>query len=1010
MKIPFPVSLCSTVVVVVALFTSPAKAALQLVTALNPSLGAPGNGNGDSWAPIISPDGRFVLFASTADNLVAMSASNGIPKSFPPSINVYLRDRLNHTTTLVSVNLSGTGGGDGNSFPTAISTNGQFALFESAADNLTANDTNNVNNVFLRDTVNGITWLVSAATNGASGNSGSRGSTMTPDGRFVAFVSDASNLVTNDINAIADVFVRDMQFGTTTLVSTGAVNAITATFPFISSSEAPEISPDGRYVAFSSTATNLVSGVTSVGEIYVRDLVGGTTTWASTNAQNISKLNGTGLCYNQSISGNGQYVSYEICTNSPSATNGFVLRFNQQTGLTDIVSTNAAIPAGSLQDKRSLNMTPDGRFIAYAANYNAKSTCINLWDSQTGTNILASADFTNGVIPNAFAYWPDVDPSGRYVLFVSTDTNMISRGGTISGVFLRDMLAGTTTLVSVDTTGSNLTVNPTAVPVLTADGSAVAFESSWANLDGRNYESDVFVRNLTNAASELISAHDPGLPSVTPNSPVELWAGSISTNGRYMAFSSLASNLAPNDTNGCLDVFVRDLATGQNTLASVALNGFSGSGSSYEPSISGSGRYVAFTSAATNLVTGEANPFMDNPPADIFVRDLQTGMTKLVSITTNGGFALSACHSSSISADGRYVLFASLAPNLAFGTTTGDNLFLRDSQAGRTYAVTASGYQSYAMTPDGGNVAFIGSIGSGNNLYVWNTSAASWIYTNTSAGLTNVSISPDAHWLVYVAGTSLFAQDLIAGTNCQIATGPIGSRAGLGFSADGRFLTYAGTNDVFVYDFQGGTNLLVSHAYNSPSPANGISDSPVISADGRFVAFRSFASNCVAGDSNGFPDVFLYDSLSNSTILVSANLSGAAGDNHSLIPAFSGDGQTLAFQSWASDLTSLDFNLGSDLLALNVFSIAAAGSTNSSSGFNAQITFAGEYGSSSSGQTPLISWPFIPEQAYSVQFKDDLTDPVWHTLNVPVTFIGSQAYLNDPTNSPMRFYRIVQGN
>ena len=159
--------------------------------------------------------------------------------------------------------MAGNGGGNGDSFPTGISTNGQFALFESRASDLVAGDTNNANDIFVRDMVNGLTTLVSVNTNGTSGDwfRTARGSVMTGDGRYVAFVSTASNLAPRDTNDIADVFVRDLQAGTTTLASVGAsTNSIPPVIGNAISSESPEITPDGRYVAFYSNATNLVPG------------------------------------------------------------------------------------------------------------------------------------------------------------------------------------------------------------------------------------------------------------------------------------------------------------------------------------------------------------------------------------------------------------------------------------------------------------------------------------------------------------------------------------------------------------------------------------------------------------------------------------------------------------------------------------------------------------------------------------------------------------------------------
>jgi Tol biopolymer transport system component len=256
---------------------------LQLVSALDPAQAPPAGGGGDSGRSIISPDGRFVLFASMANNLVLTTNGTPIPARFPPRLNVYLRDRANATTTLISVNLSGTAGGNDDSTPSGLSTNGQYVLFESSASDLVPGDTNNATDVFVRDVVNGTNMLVSVSTNGRVGNGASRSAVLTPDGLYVAFVSEANNLVLNDTNGIPDVFVRDLQAPSTTLVSVGAKSTygsppFGAFLYYLGSSEAPDITPDGRYVAFYSGATNLVPGVTTVGDIYVRDLVSGTTT------------------------------------------------------------------------------------------------------------------------------------------------------------------------------------------------------------------------------------------------------------------------------------------------------------------------------------------------------------------------------------------------------------------------------------------------------------------------------------------------------------------------------------------------------------------------------------------------------------------------------------------------------------------------------------------------------------------------------------------------------------
>jgi Tol biopolymer transport system component len=315
----------------------------QLVSALDSSQSAAAGGGGDSGAPVISPDGRYVLFASAAGNLLLTSNNTAIPARFPASLNVFLRDRTNGTTSLVSVNLTGMGGGNGDSLPVGLSTNGRYAVFESSASDLVSGDTNGATDVFVRDLAEGTTILVSVSANGDVGNGASRSPAMTPDGRYVAFVSAANNLVAGDTNGIADVFVRDLQAHVTTLASVGATPV-----SLTSSSESPDITPDGRYVAFYSTATNLVSGVVNAQDIYIRDLAGSTTVWASTDAGavGLSVLQASKVaCYNHTISADGKFVAYEASPayGSSPLYPGLILRYSLDTGLTDLVHTNAAI-------------------------------------------------------------------------------------------------------------------------------------------------------------------------------------------------------------------------------------------------------------------------------------------------------------------------------------------------------------------------------------------------------------------------------------------------------------------------------------------------------------------------------------------------------------------------------------------------------------------------------------------------------------------------------------------
>ena len=981
----------------------------QLISTSDAPESAVAGGGGDSGAPVISPDGRYVLFASSAGNLSLTSSNTAIPTRVLPVLNVFLRDRTNGTTSLVSVNLTGTGGGDDNSVPVDLSTNGRYAAFQSSASNLVAGDTNGATDIFVRDLVEGTTILVSVSTNGDVGNGASRSAVMTPDGRYVAFVSEANNLVARDTNGIPDVFVRDLQSGVTTLASVGAKRVTTG-----NSSEAPDITPDGRYVAFYSTATSLVAGTVNSQDIYVRDLVNGATTWASkgAGAAALSVLRASKVsCYNHAISADGRFVAYEASAAPGSIPSypGLILRCNLDTGATDLVHTNAAIQPPTSLDFFNLDMTPDGQRIVFVASTNGTSgstTCILLWDAGTGAITLVSGDLSNQVATNYNCDRPTIDPTGQLVGFSSTAANLTTN--MLRGdwhLYLRDLQAGATTLLDADTNGVGSPIGGLTMPCLSANGRFVAFECNDGNLvpNDRNHDSDVFVRDLATGAVELITAHDPTLASLTPNGSSWLSTCGVSADGNRVAFASDADNLVASDTNGFRDVFVRDRLNGTNMRVSVGTNGFGGDGNSFEPAISADGLYVAFTSYADNLVAGDANR-----ASDVFVRDLQTGLTTLVSVNSSGvGSGNKDSYSPIISSGGRYVMFRSKATNLAAGSFSGtENLFVRDMQAGTNYALTASGLCCAAMTPDGRFVAFVDMVGgSSGKLYVWASGTGSRVYTNSYISLTSVAISPDGNRIAYWAGSSsmtLFATDLAARTNWTIGSYSFPVRPGLRFSGDNRFLAYAASvsarGQVYLHDFLTGTNLLVSRCYSSTSGGSDSYDSCDISADGRFIAYRSAATNIVPGDANGTRDIFLFDQQSGATTLLSVSRFGnRAANNCSRTPIFSADGQTLVFQSWASDLADADFNQGSDVVA---YSLSASGSI--------PVFYANIYPGSTSGQGSWITWQAVPGKSYRVQFKNSPDDPSWQELGGGVTILGNQGYCQDLAPAAAgRFYRIV---
>ena len=410
--------------------------------------------------------------------------------------------------------------------------------------------------------------------------------------------------------------------------------------------------------------------------------------------------------------------------------------------------------------------------------------------------------------------------------------------------------------------------------------------------DGAHTGSVAFRWNVVpvdHSTLEAISWADPSLGSLLPNSASYLEAASsvVSADGRYVAFYSYASNLVPGDTNGKYDVFVRDRQTGATTLVSGGISG-PGNGDAFDPSVSADGRYVAFYSNARNLVPGGSNG-----QYQVFVRDLQTGTTTLVSMGANGQGNNSSA-SPTISPNGRYITFYSSASNL---TPEGGNGFyqtyVRDLQTGTTTLVSTGSNgegngQSYypsAISADGRYVAFASN---STNLAPGGTNGRWQIFLRDLQAGTTRLVSADA------AGP--------ANRDCyDVSMSADGSRIVFDSSANNLVV---GTTDfntnVYASDWQTGKITLVS-VDSAGHIGTDNSSHPSISGSGRYVAFDSDASNLADGDSNGRTDVFLHDLQTGLTRRISVSPAGQ-GDSDSYYPSISADGRAVAFNSYADNL------------------------------------------------------------------------------------------------------------
>lgn len=315
--------------------------------------------SGNNWSPdcAVSHDGRFITFYSEASDLVPGDA-NGVD-------DVFLKDMQNGTLELISLSASG-GPSDGPSWLSSISADGRYVCFDSITTNLVTPAVINYSETYVRDRQTGLTELVSVNDSGAQANNWTVLSRISADGRYVAFSSLADNLVPGDISdGFFDVFVRDRVANTTVCVSRGP-GGIQAN----ASSWRPTFSADGRFVAFSSQASNLVAGGTTPGRqhIYLRDAVGGAVTLMSAT---VGGVEGNANSYDPALSGDGRFVAFET-----HATNLLPPPHN---GMTEIVLravASGAVERGNLNAQgdtiqapsRRASLSHDGRFLGFQAS------------------------------------------------------------------------------------------------------------------------------------------------------------------------------------------------------------------------------------------------------------------------------------------------------------------------------------------------------------------------------------------------------------------------------------------------------------------------------------------------------------------------------------------------------------------------------------------------------------------------------------------------------------------
>lgn len=610
----------------------------------------------------------------------------------------------------------------------------------------------------------------------------------------------------------------------------------------------PSISSDGSTVAFESPIATLVPGDTnSAADIFVA--AGGTVTRVTAPGG----VQTTCASQRASVSANGQYVTFDSCASN--------------------------LVAGDT------NSTSD----------------VFLLDRNTGTVIRVSVSSTELQGIGGPSYASSISPNGQFVAFLSGAVNLDGAASGIN-VYLRDVVAGNTYLVSRAPSGSAL---PSDVRPSVANDGTVAFVTATnvGALGDSNNVADVFLRigatsGTPSTVRVSVSAGGAQLNAASTRP-------SISADGLLVAFDTAAA-ATPADTNGLTDVYVRDIAAGSTVLVSRTASGSGGNGNSTDASISASGGYVVFTSQAADI-DGTFDSQLDIFRATITRASAPVAVTGVARISVPAGPATGDSGGADVADTGR-VVYASDEPLLVGDDANGDtDVFSYDGTTARL-TVTGPGlltsYSGTSFRPapsyDGTIVAFLSSA------------------TNLTEGDTN-------------AKTDVFVRNRVTGVTEMLPAPPGFENTDadwVSISHDGRFIAY-GRGAAFLYDRFNRTTTTVSAA--TPGAAAVSAGQPRVSASGRYVVFMTTAGLDPA-DTNFVSDVYRFDRLTGVNVLVSRG--AAIGNSASSAPTISGDGALVAFASTASNLVVGDANNRSDVFVRNV---EAGTTTRISTNLDAQV-------------------------------------------------------------------------
>ncbi|HJT78640.1 MAG TPA: hypothetical protein VJ739_15665, partial [Gemmataceae bacterium] len=860
---------------------------------------------GASSSPSVSADGRYVAFESTASNLFPGQVQAGTT----PVENVFLLDRATGAVTLVS-HLPGQPTVAPVNFPAftnpLISRDGRYVAYATRATDLVGYN-RDVPIVVVYDRVTGTNTLVSHNATSLTTPAATPPNTecnvdaISGDGRYIVFDTRAPDVVPGQTSPpgsdnYPQLFLYDRTTGQIQLI-THAVGQSSATPDERGADrdlfEGASVADNGT-VVYESSGADLVNFTTGPFNVFLYSPGTQTNRLLTTVAG--APTTAAGLSYHAVISGDGSTVAYASAAPDLVAgqTGGGVVnvfRYSVATGTTTLVSGagGSATDSGSADSGGkgfALAVSRTGQFIAFA------SDATDLVPGQTGQP------------GNVFLY--NAQAPGLTLLSGADGSAQVGAGG-VPDLQLDGFPDGQQDPVTGR--GSqilSLSDDDGLVAYVSRAGNIVPGESSPAGVES------VYLYSRASGRSALASG-SRGSATAAANGLSSFPA--LSGDGSLLAFHSLASDLGNGvfDANGSADVFTAIPGAAGTALVSRAAFTRVITGASFSTSVSADGRYTVFTSLATNLVTNQVTA---NGNQNVFVFDKQQGTVALVNhvpgfanTTGNGGVSLfagaqiptrlPAVLQPVVSADGRFIAFCSYDTNLVPGETfpSGSNLarqmciYLYDTQTGVIRLVNHVDGEAATIGHEGFNPAV-----SADGRYV----AYTINFPPPTVGF-DFTVGPIALY-DRVTDTTTFITPADYLTNGGTASNP-------SISDDGRFVAYEDQGDVYLFDRAGAPRTLVSHTAGSPTtPAGGTFGAPVISHDGSAIAFTSAATDLIAGQvPSSFTNVFLYKNDGSGALRLVSGAGGSAtagGNDNSDSPAIDGDGSSVAYRSDATNLVA----------------------------------------------------------------------------------------------------------